>query len=528
MSSRRFLRAILISLCIACAGAVTPTRAEVKLPPVLSSHMVLQQGMRVPIWGTAAAGEKVTVTFRGQSKTAVADDKGKWRVDLDPLEAGGPDRLVVAGTNTVTLDDVLVGEVWVGSGQSNMAGGVNAYAKADGVLRRMSTNTYPTLRLARRGGGGWQTADPAAINGFSALLFAFGARLNQEMKVPIGLMVGAVGGTPSGYWLSDAAYRAEESCQAAVAKDMASGRFEREQKQYTNAIAAWTNAVEKAKKTGMAPPNKPFPPLKPGECRGKIGNLYEAHIRHFIPFAIRGVLWDQGEGGTAIGGVDQYTLMGALIQGWRREWGMPTPLQAGGPGGAFPFLYVQKPSGGGCAWDPTDHVTREASPFAALPPVPPSDGAYRELHIRIMQYTNTAMVISSDLGSNTHPVNKSGYGTRAARVARGMVYGHRVEFLGPLYLSHTVEGNKIRVRFSHVGQGLAFRPADKPQGFAVAGADKVFHWANAAIEGEVVVVSSDKVPNPVAVRYAWAAVHPWANLFNRDGLPAIEFRTDTW
>jgi sialate O-acetylesterase len=173
-------------------------------------------------------------------------------------------------------------------------------------------------------------------------------------------------------------------------------------------------------------------------------------------------------------------------------------------------------------------VTCKAEKFSSLPATVPTNGGYRELHTRIMNYSNTAMVIASDLGSGIHPLCKSGYGARAARVALGMVYGQPVEIYGPLYRSHAVEAGKIRVRFAHVGQGLAASPADKLQGFAVAGADKQFQWAEAVIDGDAVVVSSEKVTAPVAVRYAWSQTHPWANLFNKDGLPALPFRTDAW
>jgi sialate O-acetylesterase len=261
------------------------------------------------------------------------------------------------------------------------------------------------------------------------------------------------------------------------------------------------------------------PPVKPGDSKGKIGNLYEAHIKSFTPYGIRGVVWDQGESGTAIVAVDQYTLMGALIRGWRLAWSQ----------GEFPFIFIQKPSGGGCAWDPADPVTKQAEPFGKLPAtVPPLQaGLYRENHIRIMTYPNTGMAITSDLGSGIHPINKSGYGTRASRVALGMVYGKKVEYYGPIYQSHKVEGSRIRLTFTH-GDGLAFKHPDKLQGFAVAGPDKAFVWADAVIEGDAVVVSSPKVGEPVAVRYGWNQTHPWANLFNAAGLPAVAFRTDTW
>ena len=514
----------LVPAALVCAAALhflaTPAAAEVKLPPVLSSHMVLQRDMPLPIWGTAAPGEQVTVRFRGQEKSATADPQGKWLVKLDPLKAGGPDVMQIAATNVLSLDDVLVGEVWVGSGQSNMAGGVAGYAKNDEVLAKLAAADYPKLRLKRGGAQGWEEATPENIQRFSAILFAFGARLHQELDVPVGLLVGAVGGTPSGFWLSEEAYRSDAACKDAVQKLAATYSAADADKRYQQDLDRWEKAAAEAKQKGAQPPRKPDAPLRPGECRGKVGHLYEAHIRPYIPYGIRGVLWDQGESGTAISGVDQYTLMGALIGGWRKEWGQ----------GDFPFIYIQKPSGGGCAWDTADPVTARGEKFAPLPATVPDtpEGLYVENHIRIMRYPRTGMATASDLGPGVHPVNKSGYGARAARVALGMVYDRKLEIYGPVYQSHKTEGRKLRINFAHVGQGLAYRHGEKLQGFAVAGDDKAFHWADAVIVADAVVVSCDKVANPVAVRYAWGRTYPWANLFNKDGLPALPFRTDTW
>lgn len=489
--------------------------AEVKLPAVFSEHMVLQRDLPVPIWGTAAPGEKVTVKFRDQEKSATAGKDGKWRVKLNPLKAGGPDKLTIGD---VTINDVLVGEVWVGSGQSNMALPVPFYTKDDPELAKIAAGSYPQLRLLK-GGQGWQEATPETIEKFSALLFAFGQPLQRELNVPVGLMAGAVSGTPSGNWLSERAYRSDTACQEVARKFSETYDLEAAKKKYEQDLALWKQAEAAAKAAGKGAPQHPDLPVPAGECnRGRIGGHFEGCIRPFAGYGIRGALWDQGESGTAIVGVDQYTLMGALIRGWREEWGQ----------GDFPFLYVQKPSGNGCAWAPDDPITKQASKFSPLPKLVPADGFDREMYIRIMRYPNTAMVISTDLGSGVHPVSKSAYGERACRVALGFAYGRKVEFYGPLYDSHRVKGNKIRVRFTHVGQGLAFRPGDKLQGFAIAGEDKQFHWADAVIDGKAVVVSSAEVPKPVAVRYAWSQQHPWANLFNKDGLPAQAFRTDQW
>lgn len=491
-------------------------RGDVALPRVFSDRMVLQRDMPVPIWGTAAADERVTVTFRGSSMTVVTGADGRWRTVIGPFTAGGPDTLTVTAGNTIELRDVLVGEVWVGSGQSNMQGAVSSYAKNDPVLAEIAA-AAPSGRLRFvRANEPWQEATPEQVDAFSALLVPFGVKLQQTLDVPVGLMLGAVGGTPSAAWLTQEALEADADCQAQLAA-YASTYDKRLQAYEEITRPAWLADLQTAREAGKPEPKRPQRPPLPGEVRGRApGFLYERHIRPFVPFAIRGVLWDQGESGTGLGGVDQYTLMGGLIRGWRRDWGQ----------GDFPFVYVQKPSGMGCSFDAKDPTTSRADPFAPLPAEVPDDGLDVEMHIRIMNYPRTAMVISSDLGSGVHPLNKSGYGHRAADVALGMVYGRPVEYYGPRYESHAIEGGKVRVAFTHVGKGLA-TPADrKLQGFALAGADGKFHWADADIDGDTVVLSCPQVPQPAAVRYAWAANRTWANLFNRDGLPAIPFRTD--
>jgi len=368
------------------------------------------------------------------------------------------------------------------------------------------------------GGKGWQLATPASVDAYSAILFAFGSRLQEDLDVPVGLILGAVGGTPSGYWLTEEMYRGDAACQEQAKTFAETYDFEAAMKVYERYMTAWKANAEKA--TGERVGRKPWPvPRHAGECAGEFGHLYVKHVEPFQPYAIRGVLWDQGEGGTGITGVDQYHVMGALIQGWRKAWEQD-----------FPFLYVQKPSGGGPAWDPTNPTTQKAAPFSALPAEVPKDidGVAREVHIKIQKYPNTAMVTSTDLGGMTHPTNKSGYADRARQVALGFVYGREIEFCGPLYASHEIAGDKVRVHFTHLGQGLAMRHSDKLQGFQIAGADKKFVWADAVIDGDTVLVSSPAVSSPAAVRYAWSGKASWANLFNKDGLPAQTFRTDDW
>lgn len=471
------------------------TIGEFSLPPVIGPHMVLQRDLPAPIWGKAAAGTKVTVKFRGQSKSTTADAEGKWMVKLDPLKAGGPDVLTITGKDTITLDDVLVGEVWVGSGQSNMDTEVvdfNKYTQKDPVLADYAGKTHPKLRLlVTTGEPGWKEATPENTGKFSALLFSFGVPLQKELDVPVGLIEGALSCSPSGPWVTQEMLDADPDSKARQTA-------QKEGKSLVPEALCTTGG-------------------KHASCQ--IGSLYDNRIKPVVPYAIRGVVWDQGECGTAVQGVDQGTLMCALINGWRREWGQD-----------FSFIYVQKPSGPGCAWDYENPVTKPAQKFAALPKTVPGTGAGLGAENRrlTMRNPNTAMAISSDLGTGLHPMNKSGYGARCAQVALGLAYGKEIEYYGPMYRSHQVEGARIRIHFDHVGQGLAVRHADRLQGFAIAGDDKVFHWADAVIDGDAVLVASAQVKNPVAVRYGWSKTYAWANLFNKDHMPAIPFRTDDW
>ena len=515
--------ALCLTLGISMAHAV-------EVAPVFSSHMVLQRDMTVPIWGTAKPGEKITVTFRDQQKATEADKDGKWMVKLDKLDVGKPATLTIAGANTLTLEDVVVGEVWIGSGQSNMDMRIVTFAKDDPVLAKYAAETYPSIRMysqTNENKMGWGVASPKRVY-FSALLFSFAVPLQKELDVPVGIIRAACGGSPSGPWLTEGMFNTDPACKELVAKLAAD---EAVQKRYAAAIAKyqedlakWETAVAEIRAKGPATqparePAKPQAPAKVGECREGMGGLYRSTIQPIIPYAIRGVFWDQGESGTAVEGVDQFTLMGALIKGWRKEWNQ----------GDFPFIYSQKPSGCGCAWDYKDPITCMADPFEPLPARPPyeQNGA-SESYIQMLRYPNTAMVITSDLGSGNHPKNKAGYGARAARVAMGAVYGKKIEYYGPMYASHKIDGDRVHISYTHVGVGLAFANGEKLQGFFLAGEDKVFYWADAAIEGNEVVLTCPKVPHPVAARYGWAWRYRWANLFNKDGLPAIPFRTDSW
>ncbi|MFA6287724.1 MAG: hypothetical protein WC661_10105 [Opitutaceae bacterium] len=502
--------------------AVSDASAKVELPPVLDSHMVLQRGMPVPVWGTAEPGETVSVSFRGQTKTTAAADTGKWMVKLDPLQPGEPGELTVTGKNTITLKDVVVGEVWVGSGQSNLDSPIQMYEKDDPVLKEAAAKTHPDVRVFRSGKSSlkWSRWDPKRTRSFSAQLFYYGLKLQEELGVPVGLIQAAVAGSPSGHWIDADSFRSDPVIQKAAALSNAKEPLESRMKGYEAALKQWQEKTAAAKAAGTPESQWPKAPSKPGPYgQQATGDFYDQFVRPVMPFAIRGVLWDQGEGGST-GGIDQVSLMSGLIRAWRKNWGQ----------GDFPWLYVKKPSGGGCALNPDNPVNRGAKPFESLPKTPPATDYFAGKHqesYRIAQNPNTFLVTTTDLAGGVHPANKSGYGTRDCLVAMGAVYGKAVEYYGPVYESAKQEGGTLRISFTHTGKGLT-TPAGQPlQGFLIAGEDKKFHWADARIDGKTVVLSSPQVPRPVAARYAWTWPLAWANLFNADGLPAFSFRTDS-
>lgn len=512
-----------------CAGLLAllflPSGAQsaVTLSSLFSDHMVLQREATVPIWGQASPDETVTVSFADQTVSTTADADGKWRAELKPLEASPSPRSMVvqAGDSKVTVTDVLVGEVWVGSGQSNMAGRVSAYVKNDETLAAAAGKAlYPGIRLMQGGPKPiWSEATPQTVPQFSALHFAFGERLQRDLKVPIGLIVGAVGGTPSGSWIPPETYADSGKCKAEVAAFTKNYDHGAAIRAYEAKLAVWEKQAAVAKTKGATPNGrKPAPPVEPGQSSrgGQIGGLYQRYIEPVAGYRIRGVLWDQGEAGSGVVGIGQHTMMSELIRGWRDAWGQ----------GEFPFLFVQKPSGGGSAFSNDNPITRNGDPFVAtLPDIARiGSGEPRFLYVRLMyDNPNSWMVPASDLGSGIHPTNKWGYGNRAAEVALSQVYRTGVQAYGPTYTSHKVDGRQVVISFEHVGQGLTVAHADRLHGFAIAGTSGDWHWAEARIDGDTVVAWSDNVPEPTRVRYAWCQNRQWANLFNKDGLPALVF-----
>jgi sialate O-acetylesterase len=517
--------ATMMALSALALTALT-SEAKVVVNAMFTDNMILQREVDVPIWGTADPGETVVVEYAPQKSTkavaqkvsARAGEDGHWRLAMKPLSASRIGaRLIITGDKTegppTELKDVLVGEVWLGSGQSNMAYGTRHYTQYDPDLKKACEGgPYPMLRVYVK--GAWQIADAESINDFSALLFSFGHALQKELDVPVGLMCGASNGSPSASWLTEEMAGASPELVKMFKEKSGFNSFEEMNADRLEKMAEFSIEKKKAETEGKNTRGMRF-----SHPATDIGQLYRRDIQRLAPYAIKGVLWDQGESGTSMPGIDQYTMMNALIEGWRKEWNR----------GDLPFLHIQKPSGGGCAWD-DDYPTDRKAPLKWVPlpqePLPDDRScAHQLVHIKMGTLKNAPLVTTSDLTPGTHPPTKYSYGKRACRVALGTVYGRDIVTCGPVYQSHSVRTDEIEVNFTTIGKGLAFRHGEKLQGFEIAGADLKWQWADARIKGNAVIVSSSKIKAPRHVRYAFHKTFNWANLFNKDGLPALMFTT---
>ncbi len=483
--------------------------AEVKPHGLISDGMVLQRGMSVPIWGTAAEGEQVTVSFQNQEVSATAKD-GQWLVRLENLTAGGPFELTIAGQNTIQVKNVLVGEVWVCSGQSNMAMTVQGTANAQQAIADSQNPMIHLFTVPRAAAdqpahdvkGSWRECGPDTVPRFSAVGYFFGLHLQKALNVPVGLINSSVGGTAAESWTSRPALEAEPALKDILDNyARALERYPEAMEKYNQALEKYKQALEQAKREGTQRPRRPYPPMGPTNMRRPSG-LYNAMIASLQPYAIRGVIWYQGEANA--GRAFQYrTLLPTMIRNWRQDWGE----------GDFPFLIV------------------ELAPFTKISPEP-QESAWAELReaqlLTAKTVPNTAVAVITDVGEedNIHPKHKEPVGARLALAARAIAYGEKIVYSGPIYDSMKVDGNKVILTFKHVGGGLVCK-GEKLTGFTIAGEDRKFVNAQAQIQGDKVVVSSPEIDKPVAVRFGWAN-YPVVNLWNKDGLPAAPFRTDSF
>ena len=546
------LGSVLFAL-LAFVIAAAPVRANVRLPAIFSDHMVLQQGVKIPVWGGGDVGEEVTVTLGDRTGKATTGADGKWRVDLDTVPASTqPLTLVVAGHNSLKIQDVLVGEVWICSGQSNMEfnlkGAHNADTEipkaADPQLRLFHVTRTTALDPQNDVPGKWELSAPETVGTFSAVGYFFGRDLREKYQRPVGMIESAWGGTPAQAWTSlsglqkDPPFTAYIDAHAKVAADlpaataaypqlMADYHTQMTQWQstdgaaYNAAVKAWDAAAMQATANNQPAPAHPKPdhpmPQPPPPPQGLPQTptvLFNGMIAPLIPYAIKGVIWYQGEA-NASNGAEYATLFPRMITDWREKWGA----------GDFPFLFVQLPNWGAPQTKPVE------SGWAPL----------RDAQFKTLALPNTGMAVGIDLGdrNSAHPKDKADIARRLLLAAQHVAYGEELVYSGPTYDSMKVDGDKIRISFKNVGGGLKMgtppwiagggTPPEPTAlaGFAITGADKKWALAEARIEGEQVVVSSAQVPTPVAVRYGWAG-NPPCNLYNKEGLPASPFRTDEW
>ncbi|MBW8687401.1 sialate O-acetylesterase [Chitinophaga rhizophila] len=444
--------------------------ATVKPHSLFTHHMVLQQGMPVPVWGEAATGEKVTVSFNGQQVSTVARD-GKWIVKLSPLPyITKPATLTISGENTVTIKDVLVGEVWICSGQSNMERQLGPRPPQPPVTDWEKERDQANFPLVREYyvplkysatplddvNQQWQVCSPQTVSDFSAVGYFFTSELYKKLKVPVGFIFTAYGGTPAEDWTSAEAMTSNPALTDFV--------------QHYDQI-----------KYSYVPAGK----LKNG--------LYNGMIHPLLPYAVKGVAWYQGEANAEHPAIYP-ELLSNMIRNWRTDFARPD----------LPFLIVQ------------------IAPFQHMPP------EIREAQLKVVQKVpHTALIVTTDCGdaNDIHPSNKRPVGERLAIAAAGMVYKQPGEYAGPMYKGFAIKGNQVVLQFTHTGKGLKTKDDAPLKGFTIAGADKQFQPATAVIKGNTVIVSAAGIKKPVAVRYGWSNV-PDVNLYNSADLPASPFRTD--
>jgi sialate O-acetylesterase len=494
-------------------GAPPIVRGEVKVPAIFGSGMVLQRAQKDRVWGWAEPGEEITVKLGGQTKSTKADADGSWRVMLDPMPAGGPHTLSIAGKNSLQFDDVLVGEVWICSGQSNMQMSVGSAKDAD---LEIAAARFPNIRLItvpnigtqepqQTFRGRWQACSPRTVGGFSAVGYFFGRRLHQILDVPIGLIDNSWGGSACEAWIRRDLLAADPKYAPLLARwQEMENDLPRAQSEYEARRKEWKLAAEKAKAEGKRPPRAPSNPADQMRGNSRPGNIYSGVLKPTIGYGIRGVIWYQGESnaGRAYQYRDMFPLM---IKSWRDEWGQ----------GDFPFYWVQLAD-----WLPESREPKESA-WAEL----------REAQTMTMSRlpkTGEAVIIDLGDAEDIHPKNKQDVANRLARWALARDYNVKIACQSPTFKAMEQHGNKAVLRFEHVGDGLKAADVSELRGFAVAGSDHKFVRAKAKLTGPAVIeVWSDAVAEPVAVRYAWAD-NPVCNLYSSEGLPLTPFRTDQW
>ena len=505
-----------LAVCAVLVCSATQVMADVRLPAVIGPNMVLQRGRPAAIWGWADPNETVTVSMAGESASARTDDKGNWRVTLPEIDADGrPHTLLVKSSSgsTVSVENVLVGEVWLCTGPSNIQWALRRCKNGE---KEVAAADYPRIRffsVAKKLAdqpqadcqGEWFECRPDAVGDVSGVGYFFARRVHRDLDVPIGILQSFWGGSRIEAWTGIEAIEAEPALEPILdwwqrnREDFDSGRTKAE---YERQLEAWQATVDRAKAAGVKPPAKPKPPENPHASRHRPACLFNGMIAPLTPYAIRGAITYQGLGNLFWA---QYgnALMPTMVADWRSRWGQ----------GDFPFGMVQP------APFPCDRWPKSG---------PDAYSLQRESQLLLLDgLPNTGVALTMDIDDleELHFTNKQTVGRRMADWALTSVYGRQIPYRGPVYKSMATEGDKIRIRFSNTGNGLVTNDGCPPKHFTIAGSDKIFHPATATIDGSTVVVHAANVDHPIAVRFAWSDTAV-PNLFNNDGLPASLFRTD--
>ena len=489
-------------LCLAAIIFPATSYAEVTLPNIFGNHMVLQQQQENKIWGKADAGEKISISIDNKTVSAVADDSGNWSAMLPAMEVGEPRQLVVKGTNEIKLEDVLIGEVWICSGQSNMEWRVHSgRSKVNDWDLEEATANFPRIRMINYPNTGsqepiwthpnaqWMVCSPETVGEFSGVGYFFGRRLLDRLDVPIGLINNAWGGSAADAWIDRDTLNNTEAYQATLKKWS-------ERESQIAALEAKEEASDQEKKTLAGLKRQMGGNQRPA-------NIYNGVLSSHLGYGIKGAIWYQGESNASRGYQYRY-LFPLMIQTWRNDWGQ----------GDFPFYWVQLADFQGEVDEPGESTWAELREAQTMT-------------MNELPNTGEAVIIDAGEGKDIHPRNKQIVGSRLARWALAKQYGVDLAYHSPIYQSMEKSGDKIVLSFEHINGG--WRPFDvnTPIGFAIAGKDKKFVWADAKIVGQKIEVWSKEVAEPVAVRYAWAQ-NPVCNMFDDVGLPLTPFRTDDW
>ena len=501
----------LLALAFLTLGALA-SAAELRLPAVFSDHMVLQRDKAVAVWGWADAAEEVTIEFAGQKKAAKADASGQWSLRLDPLTASAESRRLTAtgkDGRKAEVSDVLVGDVWLGSGQSNMAMTVN---RAKDFEQEKTAATFPLIRHFKEESAGaataqtqskgkWLACTPDNVGAFSATLYFFGREIHREVGVPVGLINTSVGGTPIESWIAPEVQKTKPELSAALkAQSAALPKIDPEKAKadYAVELKKFKAAKAKAVAEGTKAPRPPRNAAEVSERKGSYGQLFNGKVAPLVPYTLKGMLWYQGEANSSDTRAPLYVhQLSALVTDWRARWGEE-----------LPFAWVQLPN-----------FSRPGEGWPLM----------RESMLKTLSLPKTGMAVTIDIGEakDIHPKNKQEVGRRLSLWALGNVYGRKVAAVsGPLPAGHEIKGAEVVVTLTHA-EGLKTRDGAPVKGFQLAGTDKQWKPAAARIDGAKLVVTSAEVVAPVALRYAWLDF-PETNLVNSADLPASPFRTDDW